>query len=72
MSYERIKYRSRKFRIAIGILSVVSLFGGWGCYLSTDAQDVALVIGAWGVVAAAVLKLYNDANIASDPTNGRE
>jgi len=59
------RYRSRKFRIAVGVLVAVTAMAGWGCHLSTTAQDVAMVIGAWGVVAAAVLKLYNDANLAA-------
>jgi hypothetical protein len=60
------KYRSRKFLIAASELLVVTCMAAWGCHLSTDAQDVALVIGAWGIIAAAIGKLYNDANLEDD------
>jgi hypothetical protein len=63
------RYRSRKFRIAFGVLISATLMAGWGCRLSVDAQDIAIVIGAWGVVSGAVLKLYNDANIAVGKLN---
>lgn len=58
------RFRSRKFIIAATELLAVSAMAGWGCHLAEVAKDVALVIGAWGVVAGAIAKLYNDANLA--------
>jgi len=60
------RYRSRKFIIAISSFVVVSAMGLFGCVkLAADGGDISLIIGAWGVVDAAILKLYNDANIAA-------
>lgn len=58
------RYRSRKFIVAACSLVVVSCLAGWGMLVhATDAAGAALVIGAWGASDAAILKLYNDANI---------
>lgn len=57
------KYGSRKFIIACTELGIVSLMGGWGCYLAEASNEVAVVIGAWGVISGAILKMYSDANI---------
>jgi len=58
------RFRSRKFILAISSFVVVSVLAGYGAFnLATDASGIALVIGAWGTVDAAILKLYNDANL---------
>ena len=57
------KFGSRKFTIA-GVSLLASIFAlVWGVATCETAQDIAIVIGAWGVVDAAILKLYNDANL---------
>lgn len=60
------RYRSRKFIVAVTSLvaSVYALV--YGLSICVTAQDVAIVVGAWGLTDAAILKLYNDANLAGD------
>lgn len=57
------KYGSRKFIVACTELGIVSIMGGYGCYLAEASNEVAVIIGAWGVIAGAILKMYSDANI---------
>ena len=58
------KYRSRKFIFAAGSFLAATAMAFFGCVvLAKDAGDIAMVIGAWGVANALVLKLYNDANL---------
>jgi hypothetical protein len=60
------KKRSRKWVICVASFCVVSAFAGFGVFvLAKDAGDIALIIGAWGGTDALLLKLYNDANLAS-------
>jgi len=65
------RFRSRKFIIAFTELVSVTFMAAWGCHLSGGAGDVALVIGAWGVVAGAIGKLYSDANLKDKEGDGR-
>lgn len=57
------RYQSRKFRIAAAVLAVAALGYAWGSALCDTAQDYAITTTAFGVLASAVLKLYNDANL---------
>lgn len=63
-----IRYSSRKFVIAGASLVVVSFLAVWGVVVvgKEGGLDVAAIIGAWGVCDAAILKLYNDANLKAN------
>lgn len=66
---ERNGYGSRKFLIAASSLVVVSFLAVWGVVVigaEEGGLDLAAIIAAWGVCDAAILKLYNDANIKSN------
>jgi hypothetical protein len=57
------RWSSRKFAIAGASFLAATFALVWGLTLCKDAQDIAIVIGAWGLVDAAILKLYSDANL---------
>jgi hypothetical protein len=62
------KYRSRKWRIAVGSLVMVSVFafasllalaiGG-----ALDASGAALIIGAWAASDTTIIGVYSTANV---------
>ena len=59
------RYRSRKFIVAAFSLVVASVIAAFGAgSLAEDAQDIAIILAAWVITDAAILKLYNDANLA--------
>jgi len=61
------KFRSRKFLIAASSFVAVTVMAWFGCWhLAGDAGDIALIIGAWAASDAAILKLYNDANLKAE------
>ena len=62
MSNGDSRWSSRKFAIAGASFLAVTFALVWGLTLCKDAQDVAIVVGAWGLADAAILKLYTDAN----------
>ena len=65
------RYRSRKFIIASASFVAVTLMTWWGCYdAAKTGQDIAIIIGAWGVCDGAILKIYTDANNKAAKING--
>jgi len=53
------KFRSRKFIISAASFVAVTLMAWWGCYdAAKTGQDIAIIIGAWGVCDGAILKIY--------------
>lgn len=68
MTYDQdnARYRSRKFLLATGsfvVVSVLALFTVYHAALAKDFSGAAMVMTAWGAADAAILKLYNDANL---------
>ena len=63
-------YGSRKFILAVASFIVVTLFGGWGVFtIAETAQDIVIIIGAWGVADTSIFGFYNHANV-KEKTNG--
>lgn len=60
------RHASRKFIVSLVTLlaSIYALHRGLNLCLT--AQDFAIVMGAWGLVTGAVIKLYHDANLKDE------
>lgn len=63
MATARERFSSRKFVMASLSYIAATFALVWGVTICKDAQDIAIVVAAWGVVDGAILKLYNDANL---------
>lgn len=66
------RFRSRKFLLAFCSLAVISAMGlfavGAAC-LAGSFAEAAMLMASWTAADAAILKLYNDANLKDEGGN---
>jgi hypothetical protein len=60
------RFRSRKFRLAVGILLIATFALVWGLTLCDEAKDVAIVMGPFCTMATLVLGVYNHYNVKAN------
>lgn len=65
-------FHSRKFILSVASFVAATFAMVWGVTICKEATDIAIVIGAWGVVDGAILKLYHDANLKAAQNGGGE